>query len=214
MTGQEIISGAITKNKLSHHPIDQFNGKVRQQQFGTYISTRQRKLHKEISEMLVSLRAPNLDYTNVKEEKDYSEDEDESTDEHILQPFQEEHKAVSKDKTPILFEMFMGTGSVPTRILNALFCEIVNVLKKKDNSVDFIFGNDKCGRAIIVPQVKTLPSFMEKAHKLKWIAMLEHIAVDSSDLADAAEWICYYIGKKHDASFTLASESLGYPLVQ
>jgi hypothetical protein len=66
-----------------------------------------------------------------------------------------------------------------------------------------------------LPQVKTLPSFMEKARKLKWIeSMLEHIVVDSSDLADAAEWICYYIGKRHDTSLTLASETLGYPLVQ
>ena len=104
---------------------------------------------------------------------------------------------------------------MPIRILNALFCELVNALKKKDNSVDFVFGNDKCGHAIIVPQVKTLPSFMEKARKLKWIkSMLKHIAVNGSDLAKAAEWLCYYIGERHDASFTLASESLGYPIVQ
>ena len=64
--------------------------------------------------------------------------------------------------------------------------------------MDFIFGNDKCGRAIIVPQVKTLPYFMEKARQLKWIeSMLEHIAVDSSDLPNAAKWICYYIDKRH-----------------
>ena len=75
----------------------------------------------------------------MKEEKDYSEDEDESTDEHILQPFQEEHKAVSKDKTPILFEMFMGTGSVPTRILNALILKVSQCAKEKRQLCGFYF---------------------------------------------------------------------------
>jgi hypothetical protein len=44
--------------------------------------------------------------------------------------------------------------------------------------------------------------------------MLQHIAMDRSDLDDAAEWLCHYIGKKYDSSFTIASESLGYPLAQ
>jgi hypothetical protein len=34
------------------------------------------------------------------------------------------------------------------------------------------------------------------------------------DTEDASEWLCYFIEKHHDASFTLALESLGDPLVQ
>jgi len=44
--------------------------------------------------------------------------------------------------------------------------------------------------------VKTQASFLEYARKLKWFdSMLQHIAMDGSDLDDAAEWLCYYIGK-------------------
>ncbi len=109
----------------------------------------------------------------------------------------------------------MGKQMIPTCILNTLFCELVNVLKKKDNFVDFSYANDKCGCAIIMPQAKTLSSFMKKAWKLKWVkCMLDHLVGNNCDKDDAAEWLCYYIGKRHDPSFTLASESLGYPLVQ
>jgi hypothetical protein len=66
-----------------------------------------------------------------------------------------------------------------------------------------------------VPQAKSQISFMEYARKFKWIeSMLEHVAGRDCDREDALEWLCYYLGKHHDASFTLASESLGYPLVQ
>jgi hypothetical protein len=44
--------------------------------------------------------------------------------------------------------------------------------------------------------------------------MLEHLGAEEFNNDDAAEWLCYYIGKRPDASSTLASESLGYPLVQ
>ena len=131
------------KKRLNHRPIDQFSGKVKQQYFGAYVSTRQRKLHKELSEMLLSLRTKNLEYMDAVDDKESSEDEDESTDEPVLQVFPEDHKEIDKERSPILFEMFTGKESVPIHILNALFCELVNVLKKKDNSVDFIFGNDK-----------------------------------------------------------------------
>ncbi len=107
--------------------------------------------------------------------------------------------------------MFTGKQTIPAHILNNLFCELVNVPKKTDNSVDFSYANDKCGRAIIMPQAKTLPSFMEKARKLKWVkSILDHLAADNCDKDDAAEWVCYYIGKNHDASFTLTSESLAW----
>jgi hypothetical protein len=34
------------------------------------------------------------------------------------------------------------------------------------------------------------------------------------DIDDAAQWLTYYLGKRHVASFTLASDSLGIPLVE
>ena len=66
-----------------------------------------------------------------------------------------------------------------------------------------------------MPQAKSQPAFTEHARKFKWIeSILDHVAGGDCDADDAAEWLCYYLGKRHDASFTLASESLGYPLVQ
>jgi hypothetical protein len=57
----------------------------------------------------------------------------------------------------------MGKQMIPTHILNTLFCDLVNVLKKNDNSIDFSYAINKCGHAIIVPKAKILSSFMEKA---------------------------------------------------
>lgn len=56
---------------------------------------------------------------------------------------------------------------------------------------------------------------MEKARKLHWIeSMLNHIAGEGFDEEDAAEWLAFYVGERHDASFTLASDNLGIPLIE
>jgi hypothetical protein len=58
---------------------------------------------------------------------------------------------------------------------------------------------------------------MREAWKEKWVeSILEHVAggLENHDKEDAAEWLKYYLGKKYDASFILASEALGLPLVQ
>jgi hypothetical protein len=46
--------------------------------------------------------------------------------------------------------------------------------------------------------------------------MLEHVAAgnEECDKEDSAQWLAFYLGKKYDGSFTLASEALGIPLVQ
>ncbi len=44
--------------------------------------------------------------------------------------------------------------------------------------------------------------------------MLDHLAGTGLDKDDAAEWLSYYLGKKYDAAYTLASEALGLPLVE
>jgi hypothetical protein len=40
------------------------------------------------------------------------------------------------------------------------------------------------------------------------------MGMENHDKEDAAESLIYYLGKKYDASFILASEALGLPLVQ
>ncbi len=84
----------------------------------------------------------------------------------------------------------------------------------KDNAVDFSYLNDQKGRAVIIPQVKSLPAFMEQARRMRWIdSLLDHIAGPGYDKDDAAEWLFYFLGKKNDAASTLALEALGLPLV-
>ncbi len=68
---------------------------------------------------------------------------------------------------------------------------------------------------LIVPQVKSLHAFMEQAQKLRWIDyMLGHLAVPGFEKVDDAEWLSYFLGKKYHASYTLASEALGLPIVE
>jgi hypothetical protein len=56
---------------------------------------------------------------------------------------------------------------------------------------------------------------MDFARKFKWVeSMLEHAAGQDCDTDDASEWLFYYLGKHHNTSFTVASESLGYLLEQ
>ena len=66
----------------------------------------------------------------------------------------------------------------PKHYITAIFSEMLTILGE-GNSIDFVYANDKRGRAIIVPQVKTLSGFMEQARKLKWLdKMLEHMLVE------------------------------------
>jgi hypothetical protein len=124
------------------------------------------------------------------------------------------HICIFKVESPTLFEILTCKEQVLTHILKTLFCELINVLKNKKNSLDLVYGNDACGHAIILPREKMVPS-MEKVQKRNWAeSMLEHIAADACDKDDAAEYLCCYIGKSCGAPFTLASKSLGYPLVQ
>ncbi len=68
---------------------------------------------------------------------------------------------------------------------------------------------------MVIPKVKNQQSFLEQAQKLQWVEkMLGHFSGTDCDKEDAAQWIAHYIGKKHDASFTLACEALGTPFVQ
>jgi hypothetical protein len=77
------------------------------------------------------------------EETFHEEDEVLTTAEPISKIFLEEYKEINKDKSPILFDLFKGKESIPARLLNALFCELQNVLKKNDSSVDFTYANGK-----------------------------------------------------------------------
>jgi hypothetical protein len=65
--------------------------------------------------------------------------------------------------------------------------------------------------------MKDKESFMKQTRRLKWVeSILEQLTggVVQHDKEDAVEWLITYLGKRYDASFILASEALGLPLVQ
>ena len=125
-----------------------------------------------MSEILIGLRHKADDYTKGIEEVQDVSDMDDEVDSALpestpsLPVFVEEHKEINKDDFPMIFEMFQGKESIAARHLNALFCELQNLLKIKDSaSIDFTYRKGKCGRVVILPKVKTQASFMEKARK-------------------------------------------------
>jgi hypothetical protein len=82
------------------------------------------------------------------EETFHEEDEVHTAAEPISKVFLEEYKEISKDKPPILFDLFQGKESIPARLLNALFCELQNVLKKNDSYLDAPSSCPKCKRKL------------------------------------------------------------------
>jgi hypothetical protein len=188
---------------------------------GTYLAARQRKLRRELSDMVLSLRTYDESCTEMptkvasEEAEEYDSEDSEEEKDATTSPsvvWEEDTVCINPTKCPNLFKVV--PQKCPKRYITALFSEMLTVLGE-GNSIDFVYANDKRGRAIIVPQVKTLSGFMEQARKLKWLdKMLEHIAGGDNDKEDAAEWLSYYLGKRHDGAFTLASEALGLPLVQ
>ncbi len=140
------------------------------------------------------------------EEEGYSSDEE--NPDVVVPPIQkgvwkEDFITVNIEKSPSLVKMFNGNTEQPKRLMNNLFTELFTLL-----------GDGK-GRAIIVPQVKARAGVMEQARRLKWIySLLDHIAGGECGKENAAEWFSYYFGKVYDGAFTVASESLGIPLVQ
>ena len=128
----------------------------------------------------------------------------------------DEHIALDETKTPNLACLFGKKTSAPNHLLTALFGELVSILGNGDSTVSFFHGNGRKGLAVIIPVVKTQPSFLEQARKKQWIEkMLEHMSASAdTDKEDAAQWLAYYIGRKTDASFMLACDGLGIPLVE
>jgi len=213
------------RRALFHKPIDQFKGKAkRTKRFD--ISARQWKLHAKIGEMMLELCSSDSWRNPEKSVEQLIEDNDEaplnSADEGkesgligSMAEWFEDTVLLDKKRHPNLWELYKEEEKVALPKIKSLFYELLTIIGTKSNAVDFSYLNDRKGRAVVVPQVKSLPAFMEQARRLKWIdSILEHVAGPGYDVDDSAEWLCFYLGKKYEASYTLASESLGNPLVQ
>jgi hypothetical protein len=226
------------KGKLNHIPMDQFKGKIEPAPISS-ISSKQKKLHKQISNVLLSMArgkkealedpVPDVscDAVTREGENEYEEEEmvveDVASDavpnalsEAIPGGWSEEYTQLNEVKAPNLSRLFGGKKYIPTNLVTAIFRELLSILGDSNNVVTFHHRNGQKGVAVMVPVVKSQESFLEQARKKKWVEkMLAHMCGSSeADIDDAAQWLTYYLGKRHDASFTLACDSLGIPLVE
>jgi hypothetical protein len=123
---------------------------------------------------------------------------------------------LNEDNFPVLSSLVGANEKVRARQLQAIFRELL-VHLASSRQIDWLHHNGRKARAVIIPQVREKASFMREAWREKWVeSILEHVAggLENHDKEDAAESLIYYLGKKYDASFILASEALGLPLVQ
>ena len=135
-------------------------------------------------------------------------------EEESAYPFFEAYILDAKS-TPHLEKLFGGVDKVSKSHLNVLFLEMIKLISRSKSAVEFEYNDGTKGCAIIVPRVKNRESFNRQARRTCWIQQLiHHIATGESDENDGAQWLIEYMGKKYDTAFTLASESLGFPLVQ
>jgi hypothetical protein len=105
---------------------------------------------------------------------------------------------------------------IPKWQLNVLLLEVISVMSGTNNILDFSYNNGNKGRVIIVLQVKNQERFHKSVHKThNWLkSMLLNLAGgEDCNKNNTADWVSYYLGKKHDGAFTLASESLGLPIM-
>jgi hypothetical protein len=209
------------KNKLTHRPIDQFDSKHPMQSKQLFIIDRQQKFHRQVSKTLLAAHCVSHHVYKKsswdEETHDNFSSESEEEEEEIKKSAQflfEDTHIISEAETPLLATLFKSATKVSKGHLNSLLLEILKVMGNKSNAVDFEYRNGNRGRAVIVPRVKSLDSFKKQAKRSNWIkSLLEHTAGEDS-VEDAAQWLITYLGKHYEASFTLASEALGLPLVE
>jgi hypothetical protein len=207
------------KKKLTHHPIDQLKGMQRKK---IKLVNHQCKFQKQLSKMLVLLGSEEStpitqDEESLSSELEAEEEVTPSADSFLGESLLD----LSLRKTPLLLQLFGGSTKAQKHQLNSLLLEIFLLMKDKSNSIDFVFKNGNKGQAVLVPQVSTTGKsqvhFMLQANRLSWIeGMLEHATTGNKEYnkEDLPQWLAFYLGKKYDGSFTLASEALGIPLVQ
>jgi hypothetical protein len=202
------------KAKLSHCPIDQYDTKGQIKARPLIIIVQQQKFHRQVSKALVSA------HLYEKLSADANEDGEEMEDVILdnkgeMQP-DFDNVTLNEDNFPVLSSLVSANEKVRARQLHAIFRELL-VHLASSHQIDWLHRNGRKARAVIIPQVRDKASFMREAWKEKWVeSILEHVAggLENHDKEDAAEWLKYYLGKKYDASFILASEALGLPLVQ
>ncbi len=141
MLGDDIPSFiSERKESLQHRPIDQFNGKKPKPSKVISVTARQRRFHKQLYDMLLSVRDDNQPFDSIGpvvngativsaegEMKEEASDDDVeapkwSLDGKTPMGFQEkEHIMLDGKRTPYLHRLFLTEKKVSYRLLTTLF---------------------------------------------------------------------------------------------
>jgi hypothetical protein len=117
-----------SKTRLSHRPIDQFNGGMEKHNVGTYLAARQRKLRRDLSDMVLSLRTYDDSRTErptkvaSEEAEEYDSEDSEEEKDATTSPsvvWEEDTVCINPSKCPNLFKVV--PQKCPKRYITALF---------------------------------------------------------------------------------------------
>jgi hypothetical protein len=67
------------------------------------------------------------------------------------------------------------------------------------------------GRVLVVPSAKDKSSFMKYACEHKWIESVLNYSAPSTE--EGAEWLSYYMAKRHEVSFLVSAKDCGLPVI-
>jgi hypothetical protein len=202
------------KKRLRHAPIDQIGSKQ------LFIIDRQQKFHRQVSNAVLAMRTSyqpkeQKQGSNISSESELEDSEVEEKESEDGGTYIHDTVIVSDADTPTLARLLGESKKVTRSFLNDLLLDLFKVVGMNSNAVEFEYKNGRKGCAVIVPKVKDYVSFHKEARRLRWLkSLLHHVAGSDSTEEDAAQWITTQIGKNYEAAFTLASQDLGFPLVQ
>jgi hypothetical protein len=204
------------KEKLEHQPLDQFNGRKPRPSKAFDISARRGKFHQQLSNALLSLSDKVAWHNEINNNiviDSISELSDEESVSASQQPsdtlWADDHVLLDEKKHLNTLKMFQSDGKAPICLLRAVFCELLSILGGNNDAVDFTYLNGQKGRTVMIPMAKSLSNFIDQAWKLRQIdSILDHIVPMGNDKDDAAKWLSFFLGKKYDGAFMLASEAL------
>jgi hypothetical protein len=162
------------KDQLHHQPIDQYNGKSAPTSSFYFLPAKQKRLHKEIKNLLLSMHLDSKVYNHPRGE----EEEVEIAEEPVLLHSGvvtskasacgwEESIELDEAKTPNLSRIFEGKTQIRSNLLTTIFGELASILGNGNNAVTFNHGNGQKGLALIIKVVKSQESFFEQARKKK-----------------------------------------------
>ena len=128
------------KDNLQHRPIDQFNGNVLQPISFGFLAARQQKLHKQVSNVLLSMRKTDTFDTSVAAEEaaeaeesfldninsEASKTASETSIGKIPGACWDENIGLDNIKSPNLCKLFDTEKTIPKHLLTAIFGEMIH----------------------------------------------------------------------------------------